>query len=161
MIEKERIEKWLLEEDLLREMKYDENADYHFIIEFPKENIMDVVKPKDKDCIVVACATQVSPEHANLMIPADSYTKKDFILDVNFGLNSFLVDYELKINNEVLQQFIISDQIFEDGLNKDTFIRALKRVFKSKLHCIWLIDKRFGNVPPSQMNASNQNDMFI
>ena len=160
MISKETIEKWLLDEDMLREMKFDENADFHFIIEFPKENIMDVVKPKQKDCIVVACATQVSPEHANLMIPADPQTKKDFILDLNFGLNSYLVDYELKINNDILQQFIITDQIFEDGLTKDAFIRTLKRVFKSKLHCIWLIDKNFGRIP-QPMNTSNQNDMFI
>ena len=160
MILQETIEKWLMDEDMLREMKYDENADFHFIIEFPKDNIMDVVKPKGKDCIVVACATMVSPEHKNLMIPADPKVKKDFILDLNFGLNSFLVDYELQINQDVLQQFVISDQIFEDGLTKDAFIKTLKRVFKSKLHCIWLIDKKFGRLP-SKVNVSNENDMFI
>ena len=95
---KEQIEKWLLDEDLLREMKYDENADFHFIVEFPKENIMDVVKPKDKDCIVIACATQVAPQHTDLMKRASPKTRKEFILDVNFGLNSYLVDYELQIN---------------------------------------------------------------
>lgn len=158
MISEETIKTWLLDEDLLREMKYDQNADFHFIIEFPKENIMDVVKPKGKDCIVVACATQVSPEHKNIMIPASPDVKKDFILDLNFGLNSFLVDYELQINQDILQQFIITDQIFEDGLTKDAFIRTLKRVFKSKLHCIWLIDKKFGRV---QIQPSNENDMFI
>ncbi|WP_406534032.1 DUF2299 domain-containing protein [Methanobrevibacter sp.] len=158
MISEETIKTWLLDEDLLREMKYDQNADFHFIIEFPKENIMDVVKPKGKDCIVVACATQVSPEHKNLMVPADPKVKKDFILDLNFGLNSFLVDYELQINQDILQQFIITDQIFEDGLTKDAFIRTLKKVFKSKLHCIWLIDKKFGRPP---LRPSNQNDMFI
>ena len=50
MISEETIKQWLLDEDMLLEMKYDESADFHFIIEFPKENIMDVVKPKDKDC---------------------------------------------------------------------------------------------------------------
>ena len=160
MILQETIEKWLMNEDMLREMKYDENADFHFIIEFPKDNIMDVVKPKGKDCIVVACATMVSPEHKNLMIPTDLEVKKDFILDLNFGLNSFLIDYELQINQDVLQQFVISDQIFEDGLTKDAFIKTLKRVFKSKLHCIWLIDKKFGRLP-SKVNVSNENDMFI
>ncbi len=153
----ESVEKWLLDEDLLREMKYDENADFHFIVEFPKENIMDVVKPKDKDCIVIACATQVSPEHINLMTQANPQTQKDFILDLNFGLNSFLVDFELQVNQNILRQFIITDQIFEDGLTKDAFIKTLKKVFKSKLHCIWLIDKKFGNVPV----VSNENDMFI
>ncbi|MCQ2971220.1 hypothetical protein SAMN05216439_0539 [Methanobrevibacter gottschalkii] len=145
MINEKTIEKWLLDEDMLREMKFDENADFHFIIEFPKDNIIDIVKPKQKDCIVFACATQVSQEHINLMVSADLKTKKDFILELNFGLNNFLVDYELQIHDEMLQQFIITDQIFEDGLTKDNFIKTIKRVFKSKLHCIWLIEKKFNN----------------
>ena len=54
----------------------------------------------------------------------------------------------------------ISIKIFEDGLTKNEFIRTLKRVFKSKLHCIWLIDDKFGNVAVN-VTPSNQNDMFI
>lgn len=153
----ENVEKWLLDEDLLREMKYDENADFHFIVEFPKENIMDVVKPKDKDSIIIACATQVAPQHLDLMKMADQKTQKEFIMALNFGLNNFLVDFELQINQNILQQFVITEQIFEDGLTKDMLIRTLKRVFKSKLHCIWLIDEKFGNVNIPQ----NQNDMFV
>ncbi|MDO5823490.1 MAG: DUF2299 family protein [Methanobrevibacter sp.] len=160
MISEDTIKKWLLDEDLLKEMTYDENADFHIIAEFPKENIMDIIKPKQKDCIVVICATNVSPEHKNLMISADPEVNSEFISEVNFGLNNFLVDYELQINNNILHQFIITDQIFEDGLTKDMFIRTLKRVFKSKLHCIWLIDKKFGSIIPHP-NYSNENDMFI
>ena len=142
----DKIKQWLTEEDLLREMKYDENADFHFIIEYPNENIMDVVKPKDKDCLIIACATQVAPEHINLMTSADINTKKDFILDLNFGLNNYLVDFELQVAEDILRQFVVTDQIFEDGLTKNEFIRTLKRVFKAKLHCIWLIDKKFGTI---------------
>ncbi|MBE6508452.1 MAG: DUF2299 domain-containing protein [Methanobrevibacter sp.] len=156
----EKIKEWLLDESYLREKKFDENADFHYIIEFPKENIMDVVKPKGKDCIIVACATQVSPEHLELMNAANPKTRRDFILDLNFGLNRFLVDYELQLNQDLLQQFVITDQIFEDGLTKDNFIRTLKRVFKSKLHCIWLIDKKFGSVNLPH-NESNENSMFV
>ena len=54
----------------------------------------------------------------------------------------------------------IKVKIFEDGLTKNEFIRTLKRVFKSKLHCIWLIDKKFGNVTISH-NESNENSMFV
>ena len=82
---------------------------------------------------------------------------KEFILDLNFGLNTFLVDFELQVNNDILRQFVITEQIFEDGLTKDMLIRTMKRVFKAKLHCIWLIDKKFGSLPA----PSNQNDMFI
>ena len=156
----EKTKQWLSEEDMLREVKYDENADFHFIVEFPKENIMDVVKPKDKDCLIIACATQVAPQHLDLMKQADKKTQKDFIMDLNFGLNNFLVDFELQIAQDILQQFVVTEQIFEDGINKNEFIKTLKRIFKAKLHCIWLIDKKFGSL---QINttAPNENDMFI
>ena len=156
----EQVKQWLSEEDLLREVKYDENADFHFIIEFPKENIMDVVKPKGKDCLIIACATQVAPQHLDLMNKSDNITKKDFILALNFGLNNFLVDFELQIAQDILQQFVITEQIFEDGVTKNELFRTLKRVFKAKLHCIWLIDKTFGSVQIN-ISPSNENDMFI
>ena len=156
----ENVRQWLSEEDLLREVKYDENADFHYIIEFPKENIMDVVKPAGKDCLIVACATQVAPQHLDLMKQSDNKTQKDFIMDLNFGLNNFLVDFELQVAQDILQQFVVTEQIFEDGITKNEFFRTLKRIFKAKLHCIWLIDKTFGSV---QINVtpSNQNDMFV
>ncbi|WP_292887726.1 DUF2299 domain-containing protein [Methanobrevibacter sp. UBA212] len=156
----EKVRQWLSEEDLLREVKYDENADFHYIIEFPKENIMDVVKPEGKDCLIVACATQVAPQHLDLMKQSDNKTQKDFIMDLNFGLNNFLVDFELQVAQDILQQFVVTEQIFEDGITKNEFFRTLKRIFKAKLHCIWLIDKTFGSV---QINVtpSNQNDMFV
>jgi hypothetical protein len=156
----ENVREWLSDEDLLREVKYDENADFHYIIEFPKENIMDVVKPAGKDCIIAACATQVAPQHLDLMKQSDKKTQKDFIMDLNFGLNNFLVDFELQVSNDILQQFVVTEQIFEDGISKNELFRTLKRIFKAKLHCIWLIDKTFGSL---QMNVSpsNENDMFV
>ena len=156
----EDVKEWLSEEDLLREVKFDENADFHYIIEFPNDNIMDVVKPTDKDCIVIACATQVAPQHKDLMEASNAQTRKEFLMEVNFGLNSFLVDYELQVADDILQQFVITDQIFEDGLTKNEMMKTLKRVFKSKLQCIWLINEKFGSLQPNS-TASNENDMFI
>ena len=156
----ENVRQWLSDEDFLREVKYDENADFHYIIEFPKDNIIDVVKPAGKDCVIVACATQVAPQHLDLMNQADKKTQKDFIMELNFGLNSFLVDYELQVSHDILQQFVITDQIFEDGLTKNELVRTIKRVFKSKLHCIWLIDQKFGTLQVN-VTPSNENDMFI
>ena len=156
----EKVRQWLSEEDLMREVKYDENADFHFIVEFPKDNIMDVVKPEGKDCIIVACATQVAPQHMELMKQADDATRKEFLMDLNFGLNNFLVDFELQVAQDILQQFVVTDQIFEDGLTKNELIRTLKRVFKAKLHCIWLIDDDFGTIQVT-VTPSNENDMFI
>lgn len=156
----ENVRKWLMDEDSLLEKKFDENAEFHYIVEFPKDNIMDVVKPKGKDCIVIACATQVAQEHLNLMISSTPENRRDFILDLQFGINSYLVDFNLNINNDLLQQFVVTDTIYEDGLTKHQFMKTLNRVFKAKLYCIFLIDKKFGSISPN-VNVSNENDMFI
>ena len=156
----EKVRNWLMDEECLLEKKFDENADFHYIIEFPKENIMDVVKPKDKDCLIIACATQVAQEHINLMVDATPEVRRNFILDLQVALNSYLVDFELSINKDLLQQFVVTDTIYEDGLSQNEVMKTIKRVFKAKLHCIFLIDKSFGTIP-AQPRPSNQNDMFV
>ena len=154
-----KVKNWLVDEGFYRDKAVDENMEFHFVVEFPKDNMMDVVKPKGKDCIIIGCATNVAPEHVNLMTQASPEKKKEFILDLNMGLNKFLIDYELQVNQDILQQFIITDNIFEDGLTKDQFIKTIKRVFKAKLHCIWLIEKKFGSANISQHD--NENNMFV
>lgn len=156
----ENIKNWLIDEGFFREKKVDENTDFHYIIEFPKDNIMDVVKPKGKDCVIIGCATQVAQEHINLMMSSTPANRKDFLLDLQFGINSYFVDFELNINQDLLQQFIITDSIFEDGLTKNEFIRTIKRVFKAKIHCVWLIEKKFG-VVSNNSKPSNENSMFV
>ena len=156
----ENVKNWLSEEDMLREVKYDENAEFHFVIEFPKDNIMDVVQPKGSDCIIIACATQVADEHKSMMMNSDDITKQDFLAVLNMSLNSFLVDFEIQVNNNILQQFVVTDQIFEDGLSKNELVRTLKKVFKAKLQCIWLMNKTFADSSISTQ-PSNENDMFI
>lgn len=163
MIEEETIKNWIVDEGIFREKKVDENADFHYIVEFPKDNIMDVVKPKGKDFILIACATQVSPQHLELMNNSSAKQRSDFLLDVNMAVNQFLVDCQLAVdqNSNLLQQYVITYQIFEDGITKNTLFDALKRVFKSKIQCVWLIERTFGTVNDASMKPSNENSMFI
>ena len=44
--------------------------------------------------------------------------------------------------------------------SKNELMKTIKRVFKAKLHCIFLIDKTFGSISPNTQ-TSNQNDMFV
>ncbi len=155
-----KVQEWLVDEGMFREKAVDENTDFHFIIEFPKDNIMDVVKPKGKDSVIIGCATKVADQHIDLMTQAKPEKQTEFILDLNMGLNKFLVDFELQINQNILQQFVITECIYEDGLTKDFLIRSLKKVFKAKLHCIWLIEKKFGSITPKQQ-PSNENSIFV
>ena len=61
-------------------------------------------------------------------------------------INKFLVDCQLAVdqNTNLLQQYVITYQIFEDGISKNSLYDALKRVFKAKIQCVWLIEKTFG-----------------
>ena len=163
MIKEEVIKNWIVDEGIFREKKLDDSAEFHYIIEFPNDNIMDVVRPKGKDFILIACATQVSPQHLELMAKSSSETKHDFLLDANMAINQFLVDCQLAVdqNSNLLQQYVITYQIFDDGITKNTLFDALKRVFKAKIQCVWLIERTFGSVQNTPTEPSNENSMFI
>ena len=162
------VKNWLADEGVFREKAADENADFHFVIEFPKDNVMDVVKPKEKDVIVIGCATQVAPEHISLMQNASPQEKNKFLFIlfiflayIMSFLNLFLVDYELKVDQDILQQYVVTDNIYEDGLTKDALFKTIKRVFKAKLHCIMLLNYDFGNSNNNNSKPHNENSMFV
>lgn len=163
MIKEEKIKDWIVDEGIFREKKVDDNSDFHFIVEFPKDNIMDVVKPKGKDFIIIACATQVSPQHLELMVDSTPKEKSKFLLKLNMEINRFLVDCQLAVDQStnLLQQYVITYQIFDDGLTKNSLYDALKRVFKAKIQCVWFIEKTFGTINDLPQEPSNEDSMFI
>ena len=163
MIEEDIVKNWIVDEGIFREKKVDDNSDFHFIVEFPKDNIMDVVKPKGKDFLVIACATQVSPQHLELMNNGSPKEKSKFLLKLNMEINRFLVDSQLAVDqsSNLLQQYVITYQIFDDGLTKNSLYDSLKRVFKAKIQCVWMIEKTFGTINPIPQEPSNENSMFI
>lgn len=163
MIKEEKIKNWIVDEGIFREKKLDDNADFHYIIEFPNDNIMDVVRPKGKDFVIIACATQVSPQHLELMASSSSEVRNNFLLDANMSINQFLVDCQLAVDqsSNILQQYVITYQIFDDGISKNNLFDAFKRVFKAKIQCVWLIERTFGTVKNTPTEPSNENSMFI
>jgi hypothetical protein len=58
-----------------------------------------------------------------------------------------LLDFELEHPNDQLKRFIITEDIFEDGLSKHVLIKSIKKVFKGKLQCIWILGKTYGSIP--------------
>lgn len=163
-IDKAIIQEWVIEENLFKEKIVDENANFHYVIEFPQGNIMDLVQPKGKDdLLVIICGTKVSPEHVQLMNISNIKTREDFIYELRFKLNQFDPDFQLDVNSDlILEQFILQDTIYSDGMSKNELMKTLRRIFKAKMTCVWLIEKEFGqpNVKSSS-SASNDNIMFM
>ncbi|MBM4242131.1 MAG: DUF2299 domain-containing protein [Euryarchaeota archaeon] len=156
----DRVQKWLSDEGLFRQKVADGSANFHFVINFPEGNIIDVFQPKGKnDLIVIGCATNVSPEHLSEIKKLSDKEREDFIWDLRFMLNTQSVDFQFQHPENVLQNFIISKEIFEDGLTKDRLISSIKKVFRAKLQCIWKIQKEFG--PGEERRDISSDSMYV
>ena len=160
----QNIQNWLVEESLIKEKSNDPNANFHYVINYPDKNNMDIVQPKGKkDLIIIGCGTQVSPEHIQLMNESSNSEKEEFLWELRFRLNNLLLDFQINVDtNKNLNQFIITDNLFEDGLTKNSLIKTINKIFKAKLLCIWLIEKYFGSTTKSNFDIPEINDsMFV
>jgi hypothetical protein len=146
-IDEEQVRNWLLEEDIIREKIYDENANFHYLINFPNNNTMDIINPKSKeDVLIIGCATEVSQEEQRIIKSSPKDMNQEFIWKIRFSLNEMFLDFELEHPNDQLTRFIITEDIFEDGLTKHVLIKTIKKVFKGKLQCIWILGKTYGSI---------------
>lgn len=162
MVLKDDIYKWLVEENLFKQELMDNNANFHFTIEYPEKNIMDVIQPKGKnDIIVIGCATKVAPEHLQLMQQESDDVREEFLWDVKFSLNNFLLNFDIKTDYNLLTQFIITDDLYADSISKHNLIKTIQKLFKAKLNCVWLIEKTFGTTSPQNIHPDNENSMFV
>ena len=68
MIDEKQIQDWLVEEGIFRQKIPDDNSNFHFLINYPNNNALDVICPKGKDDqIIIGCATEVSQQEQALI----------------------------------------------------------------------------------------------
>ncbi|MGN0093739.1 MAG: DUF2299 domain-containing protein [Methanobrevibacter sp.] len=157
MIDESKIIKWLTDEGLLNKKIQDQNANFHYIINYPQDHMMDLIQPVGKeDMILIGCATEIAEEQKKMISQSSKQIKENFIWAMRFTLNQFLVDFELEHPDNELNRFLITDEIFEDGLTKNELIHTIKRIYKSKLQCLWLIDKTFSSTNIDLNDFNNQ-----
>ena len=157
------IQNILNEEGILKDKIEDENANFHYIIEYPKGNAIDLIQPKGKDdLLILGCATEISPDQRQLIKATDAKTRQELNWNIRFIINDFLMDFELYHPDDVLEKFVIIDEIYTDGLTKDRLISTIKKIFKVKLRCIWILGRTFSlnsNYQPKEENPKD--NMFI
>lgn len=157
----DKVQKWLSDEGLFRQKVPDDNANFHYMISYPEGHILDVLQPKGKnDMVLIACATNVSPEHQTEIRLLDLEKREKFLWKFRFLLNNHSVDFQLQHPENVLQAFLITDEIYDDGLSKDRLISTIKRIFRAKLQGLWKIQKEFGTFEEGTQNL-HQDNMFV
>jgi len=160
MIDEKIIRDWLVQEGLFKEQIQDETANFHFLVNYPEDHVLDLIQPKHKDdMILIGCASEIAPEQVALIKDASEKKREEFIWDIRFALNQFLLDFELEHPSNVLQRFVISEEMFEDGITKHSLIMAIKKVFKGKLQCLWIAGKTFGEVEEGSVGKNDS--MFV
>jgi len=156
-----KVQKWLSDEGFFRQKVPDDNANFHFIINYPEDHILDVIQPKGKeDMVLIACATNVSPEHQAKIRKLKLEKKENFMWEFRFLLNGQFVDFQLQHPENILQSFLITDEIFEDGLSKDRLISSVKKIFRAKLQGIWKIQMEFG-MYEERSKSIDQDNMYV
>jgi len=157
----DNIQKWLSDEGLFRQKIPDQNANFHFIINYPEGHVLDILQPNGKnDMVLIACATNVSPEHQTEIRLLDLEKRDKFMWEFRFLLNNHNVDFQLQHPDNVLQGFLITDEIYEDGLSKDRLISAVKKIFRAKPQGVWKIQMEFGMHEDISQNVRHDN-MFV
>ena len=135
---KNLLQEYLLDEGLLREKISNPTLDFGYQFMFPpgKDPMgrpigrnMVVIKPKQKDLIIISLGTQISKPHVDALNSLKEDRKLHFFWDLR---KFFLVKdlfYRIDIQN---YRYEISDQIFlkDDGsISKNNFFKSIRRVF--------------------------------
>jgi len=137
------IQEYLLDEGLLREKIPDDKLDFGFQFIFPPGNDslgrqigrkMAVIKPKNKDLIVILLGTQIATPHIDALNSLKENRKSQFFWDLR---KFFLIKdlfYRIDIDN---YRYEISDQIFlkkEGIVSKNNFFKSIRRVFDASAY---------------------------
>jgi len=129
---KELIQEYLSQEGLLKENLTDPKLEFGFKFVFPPVpmgKIMFVIKPKNKNIIIITIGTQISEPHVNALNALENSKKLQFFLDLRkFFL---LKDVYFRIDLEEYR-YEISEQMFvekEGTITKNNFYNSVRKVF--------------------------------
>lgn len=68
MIDKNIIQKWLVDEGMFKNEIPDNNSNFHFVVNYPENHVMDLIQPLGKnDMILIGCATEIDPNQIDLI----------------------------------------------------------------------------------------------
>lgn len=163
---KQLIQDYLLDEGLLRGKIPDPKLNFGFQFIYPpgKDPLgrqigrnMVVIRPKNKNLIVVSLGVQISEPHIKALNSLENSKKMNFFMDLR---KSFLlkdVFYRIDIKNH---RFEITDQIFlnQDGfISKNSFYKSVRKVFNCAAYSnIILGEYCAGKIKPEDFMKSKE-----
>ena len=159
-ITKDLIREYLLDEGLLRKNVKDPKAEFGFQFSFPPGpmgKIMFVIKPKDRDLLIVTIGTQISEQHISALNSLGENRKKQYWMDLRKFFLLKDVFFRIDIRNH---RYEISDQKFllNNSISKNSFFKSIRKVFNSAAYSNIILGQYCsGLIEAEDFNQSKEN----
>ncbi len=159
---KNLIQDYLLDEGLLRnKLPIDEKKlEFGFQFVFPNTKgpiaqKMVVIKPKNKDLIIISNPIQISPQQVDALNSLENNGKIFFFMDIR---KFFLIkDVFFRIDTQKFR-YEISEQMFlkKNGtISKNSFFKSVRKVFTCSAYSNMLLNEHcLGKIKPGDMTKS-------
>jgi len=157
---KHLIQEYLLDEGLLRKKIPidDKKLEFGFQFIFPPSPIaqkMVVLKPKNKDLIIISNPIQIAPQQVDALNALEDNKKLQYFMDLR---KFFLIrDVFFRIDTQKFR-YEISDQIFlkKDGtISKNSFFKSIRKVFTCAAYSNMILTEYcIGKIKPGDFSKS-------
>ncbi|ADB58695.1 DUF2299 domain-containing protein [Archaeoglobus profundus] len=142
---KDVVKSWLVEEGILKAEVPDENAEWHFLVEFPpnSKQMCDVIKLKHKDIVLVVSGIVLSDDHYKALHSLPEEKKRALIHRWKIDLLFRNAEFRMIPDAENVKQIEFQVPLYLEELTKSELMKALREVFKCKLYIIWSVNYEF------------------
>jgi hypothetical protein len=117
---------------------------------------MVVIKPKDKDLIIISNPVQISPQQVEVLNSLKDNRKVNFFMDIRKFFLAKDVFFRIDPQNF---RYEISDQIFlkRDGtISKNSFYKSVRKVFTCSAYSNMILnDYCLGKIKPGDITKSD------
>jgi len=157
---KQLIQEYLLDEGLLRNKLPldDKKLEFGFQFVFPPGPIaqkMVVIKPKNKDLIVISNPIQIAPQQVEALNALEKNRKLFFFVDIRKFFLAKDVFFRIDTQNF---RYEISDQIFlkRDGsISKNSFFKSIRKIFTCSAYSNMILTEYCsGKIKPEDITKS-------
>ena len=145
---KETILKWLKENHHQIDEFKDENANFHFEIDFPVGTMKKqrIIQPKDyPQLVLVLNGVSIAQEHAEKLGKMKEEDREDFYNEIRKDLMFSEVSYDLNLDQEgIAKQVQFSYEFYFDGLTKTQTFKALLFNYRVLMYFVTKFNYKFG-----------------
>ncbi|WP_456474489.1 DUF2299 domain-containing protein [Candidatus Pyrohabitans sp.] len=142
----EKVKGWLEKEGIFKEEIDNENAEFHFLVQFPKGSnyISEVIKPKDRDYLIIGSSIQLAEEHYRALHSLPKTEMNALLWQWRFDLLFRDAEFRMVPSAQELKGMEFTRSLYEEDLSKSMLINALREIFKCKLYIVWRVAQMMG-----------------